>query len=143
MRELSVQSMNGSLQSADRSNLDTEFQALNSEIDRIAQSTSFNGTSLLTGSAQVNFQVGTGTQSTDQIQGTFGDMGSAALKIDTAKVGTDTDAKTAIDSSNVRCHDQSFASDRQQHPIHANEPVGCKQPNQRRRRGFGNRCALT
>ena len=43
MRELSVQSANGSNSTSDRAALDTEFQALSSEITRIASSTKFNG----------------------------------------------------------------------------------------------------
>ena len=59
MRELAVQSMNGSNGSGDRANLDTEFQALSSEIIRIATQTKFNGTAIIGASsgAQV-FQVG-------------------------------------------------------------------------------------
>lgn len=49
MRELADQSANGTLQDSDRSQLDTEFQALISELDRIATTTQFNGSTLLTG----------------------------------------------------------------------------------------------
>src|SRR5262245_6797893 len=42
MRELAVQSSNGNLTTGDRTNLDTEYQAHLSEIDRIATSTKFN-----------------------------------------------------------------------------------------------------
>ena len=59
MRELSVQSANGSNSTSDRAALDTEFQALSSEITRIASSTKFNGLAILDvdAGAQV-FQVG-------------------------------------------------------------------------------------
>jgi flagellin len=55
MRELAVQSSNGTNSADDRSNLDAEFQALNSEIGRIAETTQFNGISVLntTGTAAV------------------------------------------------------------------------------------------
>ena len=49
MRELSVQANTATLQDADRSQLDTEFGQLKSEIDRIAKTTTFNGTNLLNG----------------------------------------------------------------------------------------------
>ncbi len=50
MRELAVQSSNGTYQEeVDRENLDKEFQALKSEIDRIAQSTHYNNIKLLDG----------------------------------------------------------------------------------------------
>jgi flagellin len=44
MRELAVQGSNGTLSTNDSQNLNTEFQALTGEIDRIANVTTFNGT---------------------------------------------------------------------------------------------------
>jgi flagellin len=59
MRELAVQSMNGSNGTTDRANLDTEFQALSAEIVRIATQTKFNGTTIIGASAGAQvFQVG-------------------------------------------------------------------------------------
>jgi flagellin len=58
LRELAVQSSNGALVSNDRANLETEFTAVSSEIDRIAGVTKFNGLSLLSGGASTDFQVG-------------------------------------------------------------------------------------
>ncbi|MEO6698939.1 MAG: flagellin [Paraperlucidibaca sp.] len=59
MRELAVQSSNGTNTQADRDALNTEFTALQSEIQRVGEQTSFNGTKLLDGSfAGVQFQVG-------------------------------------------------------------------------------------
>ena len=49
MRELAIQSSNDTVTSSDRANLQVEFSALYSEIDRIASSTQFNGTAILTG----------------------------------------------------------------------------------------------
>jgi flagellin len=58
MRELAVQSQNGSNNASDRANLDTEYQALNSEISRIGSQTKFNGTAII-GSAQTfTYQIG-------------------------------------------------------------------------------------
>ena len=50
MRELAVQSSNGTFQDSDRSQIEHEFQALKKEIDRIAQSTHYNNIRLLDGS---------------------------------------------------------------------------------------------
>ena len=50
MRELAVQSTNGTLSDADRSFLNQEFTALQSELDRISTSTNFNNIPLLDGS---------------------------------------------------------------------------------------------
>ena len=65
LRELAVQSANGTISSADRTTLDEEFQALVDEVDRIGRSTEFNGIKLLDGStSSVTFQVGAGTDTT-------------------------------------------------------------------------------
>ena len=62
LRELSMQSANGTVSGADQDTLQLEFSNLVSEIDRIAQSTQFNGINLLDGSGStISFQVGTGT----------------------------------------------------------------------------------
>jgi len=50
MRELAVQSANGTYQDEDRTHIDSEMQALKDELDRIANSTHFNGIKLLDGS---------------------------------------------------------------------------------------------
>lgn len=60
MRELAIQSANGTLSSGDRQTLDLEFQALITEVDRIANTTNFNGTALLDGAGgSVAIQIGT------------------------------------------------------------------------------------
>jgi flagellin len=70
MRELAMQASNGSLGSADRGYLDTEFKSLQGEISRIQGSTTFNGTNLITSDAltSVTFQVGLNDTANDQIE---------------------------------------------------------------------------
>ncbi len=59
MRELAVQAQNATNGTTDRANLDTEFQALSSEITRIKDQTKFNGTAIVGGGAGAQvFQVG-------------------------------------------------------------------------------------
>lgn len=59
MRELAIQSANGIYSDADRATLDAEVQQLKAEIDRIAETTSFNGQNILDGSlGDVALQVG-------------------------------------------------------------------------------------
>ena len=59
IRELAVQSSNGTNSASDRKALQDEVVQLKAEIDRIAETTTFNGTKLLDGSfANQNFQVG-------------------------------------------------------------------------------------
>ena len=47
MREIADQGANGTYSTSDLANLNTEFQALNGEINRVANDVSFNGISLL------------------------------------------------------------------------------------------------
>lgn len=59
LRELSIQAANDTLGSTERGFVDKEVQQLKSEIDRISQSTEFNGKKLLNGSEEpLEFQVG-------------------------------------------------------------------------------------
>ncbi|MCB9834116.1 MAG: flagellin FliC [Planctomycetes bacterium] len=62
MRELAVQSANGTLATQDQDTLNEEFQAVISEIDRIANATTFSGLQLLDGTTSaVRLQIGPGT----------------------------------------------------------------------------------
>ena len=58
LRELALQSSNGTLSDTDRLAIDSEFQALTSEIDRIAKTTDFSGTNPLNNTNSVSIQVG-------------------------------------------------------------------------------------
>ncbi len=59
IRQLAVQSSNATNSASDRQALQTEVGQLNSELNRIAQTTSFNGQALLDGTmGTANFQVG-------------------------------------------------------------------------------------
>ncbi len=83
MAELSEQSANGTLGTSQRSALNQEFVALGSEIQRIAETTTFNGLLLLSGGASVSLQVGFDSSSNSQIQfdgvdGTLESIGLAA-----------------------------------------------------------------
>jgi flagellin len=82
LAELSEQSANGVFSVVQRSALQNEFNALGSEIERIATITEFNGVKLLSGGAQVTLQVGFNSGSTSQIsftgvQGTLQALGLA------------------------------------------------------------------
>src|SRR5919197_5676428 len=65
MREMAVQAENGSLSTADEASISSELTQLTSELDRIANVTNFNGTSLLNGSLSSNdmtLKIGEGLQ---------------------------------------------------------------------------------
>jgi flagellin len=106
MRELAVESSNGDLSANDRTNLNTEFQSVISEVDRVSNVTQFNGTNLLSGAATpVAFQVGIGTTTNDQVSVSFGGVSSTALGIpaattDVTSVANAQAAITAIDAAN-------------------------------------------
>ena len=58
MRELSVQASTGTLGADDRANLNQEFAALATEIDRIATDTTFNDKNVLASTQTINITVG-------------------------------------------------------------------------------------
>lgn len=68
VRELAVQAASGTNSSSDKQNLQLEADALLSEIDRVAFSTTYNGMSILDGSQEtLNVQVGVNDADTIQI----------------------------------------------------------------------------
>ncbi|RRW15821.1 flagellin [Stutzerimonas stutzeri] len=65
MRELALQSANGSNSDEDRASLQSEYAALTSELTRIAETTTFGGRNLLDGSfGTTSFQVGANANET-------------------------------------------------------------------------------
>jgi flagellin len=101
MRELAVQSANGDLTSTDRSFVDTEFQALKDEIDRLSETTQFNSKELLTGTSQdFKFQVGINTTTFDTITVKFGGITTSSLGMSGISVGGSnaTNATSAINT---------------------------------------------
>jgi flagellin len=66
VRELKVQSLNGTLSSTDKDAIASEVAALGSEIDKIGEQTEFNDISLLTGGT-VTFQVGANDDETIEV----------------------------------------------------------------------------
>lgn len=94
MRELAVQASNGTLSDDDRAVLDSEFQALDTEIDRIATSTEFNDIALLDNTSAISIQVG--LDSGDTIDIDAQDIQSTALGIDSLAVDSSTNAGTAL-----------------------------------------------
>jgi len=78
MRELAVQAGNATNSASDREALNSEVQSLASEIDRVAQNSSFNGTKLLDGSfVAQNFQIGANGTANDRLA--ISSIGSARI----------------------------------------------------------------
>jgi len=113
MRELAVQSANGSYSAADRTALQSEFSELQAEITRISNNTEWNGTKITDGTTTaVTYQVG--ANSSQIITVTFKDIDAltgVATAI-TATIGTVTDSNTAISSIDTALNAiDSFRSD--------------------------------
>ncbi|MDD9938074.1 MAG: flagellin [Myxococcales bacterium] len=100
MRELAVQSATDTLGDTERGFLQTEFSALVSEVDRIANVTEFNGVNLLdTSAGTLDFQVGINNSGNDRISVTIDDMRSTALgggALNTQTVATKAGAQAAL-----------------------------------------------
>jgi flagellin len=78
MRDLSLQSANGSNSSSDREALQKELSALQTELTRIADTTSFGGQKLLNGNyGTQSFQVGSNANETISV--TIGDVSADVL----------------------------------------------------------------
>jgi flagellin len=104
LRELAIQASNGTISTTDKDTLEEEFATLKSEIDRIANSTEFNGIKLLDGSAtQTSFQVGVGNDNAvNQITVALQDVNIASLSIQNSSVngvGSTSSAIADIDTT--------------------------------------------
>ena len=100
LRELAIQSASDTVGDKERGFTDREFQALKSEIDRISQATTFNGTPLLNGRAGIfEIQVGTGNNPlTDRIvyDGQNADVTLEALRMAGESVATKQGAQLSL-----------------------------------------------
>ena len=94
MRELAVQSASGTYSSTQRSYLDTEFQALVTQIGSIASQSTWNGTTLMNATSTFSFQAGQSSGQTINVIVTS--MGTASLGVSTASVTTAAIAATTI-----------------------------------------------
>ena len=103
MRELAMQSSNGTLSDNDRTTIDAEFDELKDEINRIATETEFNGTALLEGTnAAITIQVGIDAGETIQLAMVDVQTGATGLNVaalDTADQANAITALGAIDTA--------------------------------------------
>ena len=117
MRELAVQSANGTLTDDDRVHTNAEYQQLQSEITRISDNTKWAGKNLLNGTvSSLDFQVGEGAN--QKITISIADMDATALSLyaDTTPadsvndlgVSSATAAQTAIGTLDTAIRDVSI-----------------------------------
>ena len=120
IRELAVQSANGTMNSSDRASLDAEVQALKAEIDRVANTTTFNSQKLLDGSYTSTFQIGDkGGQTVDLSIASvatsalgMGDGASSAKSIVSTRLTLDSSGTlaSAIDAGDVVINGQALGA---------------------------------
>ncbi|KOO58139.1 flagellin [Rheinheimera sp. KL1] len=97
IRTLAIQSQNGINSSGDRTALQKEVSALQTEIDRIKDTTQFGGVDLLKGSFSANFLVGANAGQNILVKMSRADgFGTKGLGIDTLSIKTVADASRAI-----------------------------------------------
>jgi flagellin len=119
MRDLSVQAANGGSQDTSaQAAANTEFQQLNKELDRIANTTAFGATKLLSGSYSGTFQVGANNSTNEQINVdlttsgalsglTITGLDSSGLATSSAALTSTTAAQAAIDTLDTALKDVS------------------------------------
>lgn len=102
LRELAVQAASDTIGDKERAYINEEVQSLKSEVDRIANVTSFNGTPLLNGKAEksdLEFQVGIRNDDSDRIKfnASENEVTTDALGIDGLDFSSIDGAREALD----------------------------------------------
>ncbi|MCR5773101.1 MAG: flagellin [Butyrivibrio sp.] len=127
MSELATKAANDTLQSSDRDYIDSEIQALTSEITRTGSATQFNNQNLLDGTfTGKKLQVGSETASVNQISVSISAMTASGLGLtgisvkgpsgSTARTAMDT-IKTALESVSKQRSDLGAIQNRLEHTI--------------------------
>ena len=97
MNELAVKAANGTNQSEDQAYIQSEVTALSAEIDRVAQTTTFNEKSLLDGTfSNVALQVGSEGTEKNQIKVTIAKMDASSIGLSDLSVSDAASATAAI-----------------------------------------------
>jgi flagellin len=103
IRELAVQAANGTYQSSDRANLQTEVAALQSQISAVVTGTKFNGNTLFSaGSSPTTFAIQSGADAGNTTTISVGGLANvAAAYATTIKVDTPGNAALAISAADA------------------------------------------
>ena len=123
MNELAIKASNGTMTTEDQSYINKEVSALKSEIDRVAETTTFNEQSLLKANTTFKLQVGSETNTKDTIDVAIKKMDTSGLSITKGTANT-TDAKglvgevkSAINTLNEQRADLGAQQNRLEHTI--------------------------
>jgi flagellin len=114
IRELAVQSANGTNSDSDRASIQNEVSALSQELDRVANTTQFNGQNVLDGSlTSAQFQVGANANQTINVgvqSAKATDLGNNTLKSGTGSTTTSLSQAVAGAANNVTGETLSITS---------------------------------
>ena len=105
MRELAIQSANGSISNTERGYLDLEYRQLAQEIERVSEATQFGDVQLLNGGANpgdrkfFDFQIGQGTTDNDSLFFFIDDFNITELGQGKNADGTDDNTKPPVGST--------------------------------------------
>jgi flagellin len=103
IRELAVQSANGTNSDSDRKSIQNEVSALSNELNRVANTTQFNGQNVLDGSlTSAQFQVGANSGQTINIgvqSAKATDLGNNTLKSSTGGAGAESTTLSQVASN--------------------------------------------
>ncbi len=95
VRELSVQSANGTLSDSDRTNLQAEVTQLLGQIGDISSRTDFNGVKLLDGT-NTTISIQTGSKAAERVDVSLVNVSATALGVDTIDISTSAGADAAL-----------------------------------------------
>lgn len=98
-RELMIQGLNDTYQATDIAAMQAEFDALSSELTRIAATTKFNGVDVMGAGTAVAVQVGWETSANDQV--TITGIGGTAIATAVAALSIDTSADLTTLDTNI------------------------------------------
>jgi flagellin len=97
LRELAMQSASDGIGNTERGYVQSESDALVSELERISQATEYNGTKLLNGAVTLTFQVGIrNVAANDRIDVSTVDTTTATLGVDALDMSTAAGAQAAL-----------------------------------------------
>jgi flagellin len=115
MNELAIKAGNETLQSVDLQYIQSELNALRTEIDRVAETTTFNEAKLLDGnfSAGKRIQVGAEVQSPNQIRITINRMSWAAITFEASKYNVTLVAASGADIEKTHVYKDGETLDRE------------------------------
>ena len=101
MKELAEQAATGTYDSTQRLMIESEYQAMASEITRIANATDFNGIHLLDGNLSSDTHVGSGMTSTGKMKIHFGSANDSAEDYYYIQIGTSTASALGVGNEAV------------------------------------------